>query len=50
MPDPATGRSARTGDARCVRDGNDLQVRGLYLDEPAWRAQVFSLTKRDDGR
>jgi hypothetical protein len=27
------------------RDGNDLQSRGLYLDEPPWRASAFSLTK-----
>ena len=38
------------GDASYERDGNDLQARGLYLDEPPWRAHVFSLTKRDDVR
>jgi hypothetical protein len=27
------------------RDGDDLQSRGLYLDEPPWRASVFSLAK-----
>lgn len=27
------------------RDGNDLQSRGLYLDTPAWKASVFSLSK-----
>jgi glycosidase len=26
------------------REGNDLQARGLYLDEPPWSAEVFSLT------
>jgi hypothetical protein len=26
-------------------DGNDLQSRGLYLDEPPWRASVFSMTR-----
>ena len=35
------------GDATYERDGNDLQARGLYLDEPPWRAHVFSLTQRD---
>jgi Alpha amylase, catalytic domain len=33
------------GEATYVRDGADLQARGLYLDEPAWRASVFSLSK-----
>jgi hypothetical protein len=33
------------GDAIYDRDGNDLQARGLYLDEPAWKAYVFSVTK-----
>jgi glycosidase len=27
------------------RDGGDLRTRGLYLDEPPWKASVFSLTK-----
>jgi len=27
-------------------DGNDLQARGLFLDEPPWQARVFVLTKR----
>ena len=34
------------GDATYDRDGNDLQTRGLYMDERPWRAHVFSLTKR----
>ena len=34
------------GDATYDRDGNDLQARGLYMDEQPWRAHVFSLTKR----
>ena len=35
------------GDARYDRDGQELQARGLYLDEPPWRAQVFALTRRE---
>ena len=31
-------------DAEYERGGDDLHERGLYLDEPAWRAQVFSIT------
>jgi Alpha amylase, catalytic domain len=38
------------GDARYLREGNDLQARGLYLDEAPWRAHVFSLAKLDQGR
>ena len=34
------------GDAEYERDGDDLQARGLYLDEPPWCARVFELTKR----
>ena len=33
------------GQAFYVRDGTDLQTWGLFLDEPPWKAQVFSLTK-----
>jgi hypothetical protein len=33
------------GDAIYDRLGNDLQARGLYLDEPPWKAHIFSLTK-----
>ena len=33
------------GDAVYERQGNDLQTRGLYLDEPAWSASIFSLTR-----
>ena len=33
------------GDATYDRQGNDLQAHGLYLDEPPWKAHVFSLTK-----
>jgi hypothetical protein len=36
------------GDAAHEREGNDLRTRGLYLDEPPWRAHVFSLTKRGE--
>ena len=33
------------GDAAYEREGDDLQARGLYLDEPAWSAHVFWATK-----
>jgi Alpha amylase, catalytic domain len=33
----------RIGSAVYERDGDDLQARGLYLDEPPWQALVFSL-------
>jgi hypothetical protein len=36
-------------DARYDRTGNDLQGRGLYLDEPPWKACVFSLTEVKEG-
>ena len=36
------------GDATYERPGNDLQTRGLYLDEPPLRAHVFSLTRHDN--
>ena len=32
------------GDAVYERMGADLQERGMYFDEPGWKAQVFSLT------
>jgi len=32
------------GQAAYERDGSDLQARGLYLDEPPWKASVFSMT------
>jgi glycosidase len=32
-------------DATHDRDGDHLQARGLYLDEPAWKARVFRLTR-----
>jgi len=31
------------GDTQYERDGNELQSRGLYLDVPAWRHQVFEM-------
>ncbi len=31
------------GDYNYEREGNDLYAKGLYLDEPGWRAYVFSL-------
>ena len=33
------------GSAVYVRDGNELQTWGLFLDEPPWKAQVFSFTR-----
>jgi hypothetical protein len=36
------------GDAVYQRDGNDLHDGGLYLDEPAWKAQVFLLKITSD--
>jgi hypothetical protein len=33
------------GDAAYDRDGSDLAARGLYLDEPPWKAMVFSMTR-----
>jgi hypothetical protein len=35
------------GDATYEREGDDLQARGLYLDESPWKACVFSFKKRD---
>jgi hypothetical protein len=35
------------GTAAYERDGSDLRSRGLYLDEPPWRASVFSLSRCD---
>ena len=32
------------------REGNDLQARGLYLDEPAWRARVFATSCQSSTR
>ena len=34
------------GDAVYERVGSDLLERGLYLDEPAWKAMVFTLAKK----
>ena len=33
------------GEAVYDREGNDLNVSGLYLDEPPWKACVFSFTR-----
>jgi hypothetical protein len=33
------------GNATYDWDGNDLQGRGLYLDERPWSARVFALTR-----
>jgi hypothetical protein len=30
------------GDATYDREGSDLEVRGLYLDEPPWRCHAFA--------
>ena len=38
------------GDATYEREGSDLQTRGLYLDEPAWKVSVFSLSEMTNGR
>ena len=38
------------GDAEYERDGNDLESRGLYLDEPPWKASVFSLTMQSESQ
>ncbi|SPD75598.1 Alpha amylase catalytic region [uncultured Desulfobacterium sp.] len=32
-------------EAQYDRDGNDLQSRGLYLDEPPWNTAVFTIDK-----
>jgi hypothetical protein len=37
------------GDATYDWAGNDLQGRGLYLDESPWSARVFALTKVQEG-
>jgi glycosidase len=37
------------GDATYDWAGNDLLARGLYLDEPPWKASVFSLTNVKGG-
>ena len=34
------------GEAVYEREGSDLIGRGLYLDEPAWKAMVLSLTRK----
>jgi hypothetical protein len=34
-------------DTSYERDGKDLYERGLYLDEPAWKAQIFVVTRID---
>jgi len=31
------------GESIYEREGDDLQAKGLYLDEPAWKIYVFSL-------
>jgi hypothetical protein len=33
------------GDATYDRQGNDLQARGLYLDESPWQSRAFSMIK-----
>ena len=33
------------GEARYQRDGSDLHDRGLYLDEPPWKALVFAFDR-----
>jgi hypothetical protein len=29
------------------REGNELQEKGLYLDEPAWKTYVFRVERKD---
>jgi glycosidase len=36
------------GDATYGREGDELQARGLYLDEPPWKASIFALTQHDE--
>lgn len=42
LPDHRWQLEDLLGDAVYVRDGNDLNERGLYLDETQWKAQIFS--------
>jgi hypothetical protein len=35
------------GNASYERDGADLHARGLYLDEPPWKAYIFSMRRMD---
>jgi hypothetical protein len=44
LRDQKWGLKDLLGDAEYEREGNDLHERGLYLDEPAWRVLVFSIT------
>jgi hypothetical protein len=37
------------GSAAYVREGGELQTWGLFLDEPPWKAQVFSLAVAERG-
>jgi len=37
-------------DVRYDRDGNELELRGLYLDMVPWQAQVFSMTKMTEAQ
>jgi hypothetical protein len=49
LPDLAGHRFTlvdRLGDARYDRSGDELSTRGLYLDMPAWGAQVFEVQQR----
>jgi hypothetical protein len=48
ITDLAEGRWLLTdlmGDAVYEREGTDLVARGLYLDEPAWKASIFSFKR-----
>ena len=48
FPNPGTSRWQLRdvlGDATHERDGSELQAQGLYLDEPAWKACAFLLTR-----
>jgi glycosidase len=36
------------GDFEYIRVGNELQGKGLYLDEPGWRIYIFTMNKLED--
>jgi len=55
LPFPDLGRALwrlrdLLGDAAYERDGNDLQLRGLYLDLAPWQCHVFEMKAKGQGR
>lgn len=36
------------GDFEYIREGNDLQSKGLYLDEPGWRIYIFTIQRMEE--